>query len=83
MIKRLIEHKVVAILVTDELVKGLSADEISNLKYEFEDAFEFALQNKCEQEGHKVDDDHCGRPEHRFCHRCFKSTPNVEISPTR
>lgn len=30
---------------------------------------------------HLVVDDHCGKPEHRYCEWCSKTQPNAELSP--
>lgn len=43
------------------------------------DEFVEEIQKKiCEKYGHSVTDDHCGRPEHRYCLYCRTSTPNQE-----
>jgi hypothetical protein len=34
----------------------------------------------CEKEGHKVVDDQCGRPDHRYCLVCSVRQPNAEVN---
>lgn len=62
-----------------EQTAGFSAKEIKDFEYDLEDLLETICQEQCEKEGHYPDDDHCGRPEHRFCRTCFKAMPNAEI----
>lgn len=48
--------------------------------YEFdENELQDLIQAKCTLEGHYPTDDHCGRPEHRYCYVCLTGLPNVEI----
>jgi hypothetical protein len=35
----------------------------------------------CRVRGHRPSDDHCGRPEHRYCAVCGKPTPGALVAP--
>ncbi len=60
-----------------ELTKGLPSDTIRDISIDIDDwAAEVAFR-ECEQNGHQVDNDMCGKPEHRFCRNCYKREAEI------
>jgi hypothetical protein len=53
-----------------ELAQRLSATELRSVSYELDDMADEKAKDECEQNGHQIDNDQCGRAEHRFCHHC-------------
>jgi hypothetical protein len=57
--------------IIDHIAQDGSEDAITD---KVQDA---AMAVVCAEYGHCVEDDHCGKPEHRYCLICMKRMPNV------
>lgn len=64
-----------------ELANELSAKDIRDVENDLDDLGDERAKQECEVNGHQIDNDHCGRPEHRFCRHCY--TQETEINQAR
>lgn len=46
----------------------------------FEEHYEEMMRMLCKYAGHVIEDDMCGKPEHRFCIECATRQPYAELS---
>lgn len=58
----------------------MTAVEAESFSDSVHDVLEGIVEAICETEGHQVDNDHCGKPEHRRCWLCGKSMPHAPIA---
>lgn len=61
--------------IIDFIAKDGSDDEVTDK------VTEAAMAVVCAHYGHWVENDHCGKPDHRYCIWCFRGFP--EITPGR
>lgn len=56
-------------------------NQMADEDYEvLEESYDKIMGILCKYAGHVVEDDMCGKPEHRFCIECTKQQPNAEVT---
>lgn len=58
----------------------MTALEARSFSDALDEVTEGVIEAICETEGHRVEDDHCGKPEHRRCWVCYKAMPHAPIA---
>src|SRR6478735_1281043 len=63
-----------------ELADKLTAKELRTVTENLDDLADEKAKAECERDGHQIDNDHCGKPEHRFCRHCYQRETTIENS---